>query len=179
MSSLADNKKGKVCLIKTDEQLSQEKLSLTNHVIQLVKSKYDITLPPNDIQACHRLPNKSVILRLWNRKEDSAWSKIVDGIKKGTNLEYNVYFNFHLTRRRSNLLYDLRQMKKNKEITKFYSDENGQLTVLVKSITDGGKKQKITYVSRDKGSLPYTLTKEELTAEVNKINAASPDESSS
>ena len=74
----------------------------------------------------------------------------------------------HLTRRRSNLLYDLRQMKKNKQINKFYSDENGQLTVLVKPPQDGGKKQKITYVAKDKVSLPYTLTREELKAEVDK-----------
>ena len=83
-------------------------------------------------------------------------------------MEYNLYFNFHLTRRRSNLLYDLRQMKKNKQINKFYSDENGQLTVLVKPPQDGGKKQKITYVSKDKVSLPYTLTREELKSEVDK-----------
>ena len=83
LTSLANNEKGKVCLIKTDEQLSQEGLSLTNHMIQLVKNKYDVVLPPSDIQACHRLPNKSVVLRLWNRKEDSAWSKIVGVYQEG------------------------------------------------------------------------------------------------
>ena len=111
-----------------------------------------------------RCPNKSVILRLWNRTEGSAWSRIVSGIKEGKNLGYNVFFNFHLTRRRSGLLYEMRQLKKKGDISKFYSDENGQLTVLVKRKEDGGSKQKVTYFvkGKNKNSAPITLNKKEL-----------------
>ena len=171
-------------LIKTDEQLSQEKLSLVDHMVALVKAKYDITLPATDIQACHRLPNKSVILRLWRRTEDSAWSKIVAVIKAGKNLELNVYFNFHLTRRRSALLYEMRQLKKSGSISKFFSDENGQLTVLVKKKEEGGVKQKVSYffTSKDRRSPPKTLNKSELLDLVKnggKMDWAAESESSS
>ena len=164
VTSIANQERDKVSLIKTEEQLAQENLSLTDHILELVKTKYDITVPRSDVQACHRLPNKSVILRLWNRTEGSAWSRIVSGIKEGKNLGYNVFFNFHLTRRRSGLLYEMRQLKKKGDISKFYSDENGQLTVLVKKKEDGGSKQKVTYFvkGKNKNSAPITLNKKEL-----------------
>ena len=164
VTSIANQERDKVCLIKTEEQLAQENLSLTDHILELVKTKYDITVPKSDVQACHRLPNKSVILLLWNRTEGSAWSRIVSGIKEGKNLGYNVFLNFHLTRRRSGLLYEMRQLKKRGDIAKFYSDENGQLTVMVKKKEDGGSKQKVTYFvkGKNKNSVPITLNKKEL-----------------
>ena len=96
--------------------------------------------------------------------EDSAWSKIVAAIKAGKNLELNVYFNFHLTRRRSALLYEMRQLKKSGAISKFFSDENGQLTVMVKKKEEGGVKQKVSYffTSKDRKNPPKTMNKSEL-----------------
>ena len=171
VTSQAIPQKNKVSLLKSDQQLSQENQTITEHIINLVKEKYDVTLPQSDIQACHRLPNNSVIIRMWNRKIDSAWSKIVDGIKTGKNLGYNVFFNFHLTRRRSNLLYKIRQMKKTGDIAKFYSDENGQLTIMAKKKEDGGIKKKVTYLTKNRDSPPQTLYEEEMIAMVKKSNS--------
>ena len=150
---------GKTNVIKSDEQLRGDGESLTSHIIQLVKEKYDVTLPENDIQALHRLPNGTVILRLWNRRPSSAWCKIVDGIKSGMNKHINFYANFHLTRKRNGLLYDVRQLKKSGEIFKFYTDENGQISFRVK---EKSEKVKVTYVTKKREDIPKTLTKEEI-----------------
>ena len=171
VSSLAIPGRNKVSLLKTEQQLSQDKQTITEHIIELVKEKLDVPLSPEDIQACHRLPNNSVLLRIWNRKEGSSWSRIVDGIKSGKNSEMNVFFNFHLTRRRSSILYQMRQMKKSGKIAKFFSDEKGQLTVMVKKKEDKGVKVKLCYWSENKDSAPRTFLEEELVDLVDKTNS--------
>ena len=60
------------------------------------------------------------------------------------------------------MLYKIRQMKKAGEISKFFSDENGYLTVMVKKKEDGGKKVKVTYHSEGKNGIPKTLNEGEL-----------------
>ena len=81
------------------------------------------------------------------------------GIKSGMNAGYNVYFNFQLTRRRINLVYELRQMKKNNRVQKFFTDENGQISVKIK---EGESKHRLTYISTGRGSVPRTFTISEL-----------------
>ena len=56
----------------------------------------------------------------------------------------------------------MRQLKKNESISKFYSDENGMLTVMVKRKEDKGVKEKLTYYNKNKDSPPKTFTEEEL-----------------
>ena len=112
-----------------------------------------------------------MIIRIWNRKLDSAWSQIVEGIKTGKNLGFNVFLNFHLTSRRSNLLYKIRQMKKTGDIAKFYSDENGQLTIMAKKKEDGGVKKKVTYFTKNRDSPPQTLYEEEMIDMIKKSNS--------
>ena len=77
--------KSKVCMIKSDEQLAEDKQNITQHVIDLVKNKFEVTLDPGDIQACHRLPHNAIILKIWNRKSESTWSQIIQKIKTGFN----------------------------------------------------------------------------------------------
>ena len=74
---------------------------------------------------------------------------------------FNVFFNFQLTKRRSKLLYKIRQLKKSGQISKFYSDENGMLTVIVKN---GGTKEKVTYFNKKRDGPPFTFTEEEMEA---------------
>lgn len=153
LTSSSDNKK--VNIIKTDAQLAADNESLVDHVLHLVGRKYDVTVPEGDVQALHRLPNGNIILRLWNRRPNSAWSQIRDGIKSGKNKDFNLYANFQLTRKRSTMLYNLRQLKKTSKISKFYSDENGQMSF---KISDTGKKHKIFNVfSKDGHSVTLTL----------------------
>ena len=152
ISSVADNSKQRVSLIKSDDQLAEDEETLTQHVIALAKKKYNVAIDAEEIQACHRLPNNQVILRLWKRTPGSSWSRLVAGIKSGMNAGYNVYFNFQLTRRRINLVYELRQLRKNKSIQKFFTDENGQISVIIR---EGGNKHRLTYISTGRGSVPH------------------------
>ena len=160
VSSLPNQTQGKISLIKTDEELRREKITMQSHIISLVQEKYDITIPESDIQACHRFPNKSVLLKIWNRKEGSAWENLVRKIKSPENSSFNVYFNFQLTNKRSNLLYECQMLKKTGKIDKFYSDENGHIKLKIKK--DSNDKVRITYVSKNPQDIPITFTKEEL-----------------
>ena len=125
LSSPTIPSKNVVTVMKTDDQLREDGETLVDHVRGLVKTKYDVVLPESDVQACHRLPNGTIILRLWNRRPGSAWSRMIDAIKSGLNKGYNLFANFHLTRKRNGLLYEIRQLKKSGKINKFYTDENG------------------------------------------------------
>ena len=111
------------------------------------------------MQALHRLPNGSVIVRFWNRRPGSTWCKIVDGIKSGKNKDLNFYANFHLTRKRNGILYEVRQLKKAGKISKFFTDKNGQISL---KIGENGAKIKVTYDAKRKDEAPKTLTKEEI-----------------
>ena len=84
---------------------------------------------------------------------------MIEAIKSGKNKEINVYFNFQLTRRRNNLLYEVRQLKKQNKVAKFYTDENGAIKVLFKL---GGKKERITSITNKNSSFIKTLTTNEL-----------------
>ena len=84
---------------------------------------------------------------------------MLEAIKSGKNPNVNVYFNFQLTRRRNNLLYEVRQMKKNKKIAKYYTDEHGNIKLLVKL---GDKKVRITSVTTKENPELKTFTIKEL-----------------
>ena len=150
---------GKKCLIKTDTQLAADKQSLTDHVVELLNNKFSARIRPDDMRALHRLPGGAIIIRLDNRMPGSAWETICSGIKSGKGRELNLFVNFQLTRRRANLLYEVRQLRKAGVIAKFYSDENGQIAV---KQTETATKIKITYHSESRGSPLRTLTEVEL-----------------
>ena len=48
------------------------------------------------------------------------------------NRDTNIYFNFMLTMRRSALLYEVRKLKKETKIDRYYSDEVGIISIKVK-----------------------------------------------
>ena len=150
---------GKLCLIKSAEELAQQSISTTNHFLDLIKEKYGVTVPAQDVQAAHHLPNGSLLVRIWNRKPGSAWSNLVNEIKRGGKENINIYANFQLTKCRNNLLYHLRTLKKAGKIAKLYSNENGQLSFKVKETS---KKVIVTYSSISKNKDQSTMTKEEI-----------------
>ena len=157
--SKANPRTQKVSLIKTDGQLGEDGETLMQHVIDLAEGKYGVKMKEEDVQACHRLPNGAIVLRLIRRGPGSAWNRIAERIKEGFNSDMNVYFNFQLTRRRSNLVFELRQLKKVGKIDKFYTDENGQISMKIKS---GDQKTRLTYNTKEKGKAPRTVTLDEL-----------------
>ena len=102
-------------VLRSDEELGD--MSLLDHVLDLIQDKYHVAVPQGDVQACHRLPHGAVILRIWNRRPGSAWSKLSQAIKsRPVNPALNFYANFHLTSRRQNLTFLARNLKRNQRI---------------------------------------------------------------
>ena len=111
---------------------------------RLIKLKTGVEIPLCDIVACHPLKKRgsdsSYIVRIANRRSDSAWSILAAGMLTGKNSDTNtnftqdnVYLNFQLTKKRSELLKSVRQAKIENKIKKYGVDQNGRLTVKVKS----------------------------------------------
>ena len=100
-----------------------------------------------------------MVLSLWNLSQGSAFKKLVRIIKKNeSKKDVNLYFNFMLTRRRSTLLYEIRKLKRTGKITKFFSDENGNISVH----KDKEEKNKITNRFEENAEGMKTLYIEEI-----------------
>lgn len=153
---------GSIPLIKSDDKLKEEKTTLTEHILDLIQKKYKVDIPESDIQALHRLPNNSVLLKLWNRKEKSAWANLKSAIRKGGDKQLQVFGNFQMTARRSGIIFELRQLKKSNKIFKFSSDENGTIWY---QKTDKDKSTRITTYMMN-GIIFPTITKEELLKQI-------------
>ncbi|MCE2663223.1 uncharacterized protein LOC111708689 [Eurytemora carolleeae] len=149
-------KPGSPSIIKSDEQLGSS--SISAHCIELVKQKYKVEIPEGDIQACHRLPNGSVLLKIWQRGPTSAWNRLLSGIKTGGNKEFKLFINFQMTTRRSSLMYEIRQLKKQGNLFKHGSDENGNIWIQAK---ESDPKKRVTQHYRQ-GEIYPTVTKDEL-----------------
>ena len=155
---LSSDKYGKPSLIKGEDVIENgtEKKTLVDHVSDLVFLKYNFRIPDTEFSSCYRLHNGGIIFSLWNLTPGSAFSFLCSKIKSRENLETNIFFNFMLTKRRSTLLYEARQMKKTGRIDKFFSDENGSISVKV-----GEEKQKIAG-EKSKSGVVKTYRLEEL-----------------
>lgn len=136
----------KESVILTDEILSSKSVKLESHVNELLKAKYNIEIPIEDIQACHRLKSKdTILLKIWNRRSDSAYWKLIDAMKSGgVNKNINFYVNHQLTPERNQLVYNVRKLKETKVIDKYYINENGNVYIKVKP---DGRKIKVTQVT--------------------------------
>ena len=113
--------------------------------IDLARKKYKVEIPENEISNCYALKKGGIVLGLWQFGRGSAFQRLVTAIKSNKDVykDVNVFFNFMLTKRRNTLLYNVRELKRKEgsKIRKFYTDENGCITVL----TTEGEKEKITF----------------------------------
>lgn len=156
---LSSNKKGQLSLIKTSQELQGQ--SLIDHINELLVKKYGVSVPEADIQACHHLPNGDVVLRIWRRTEGSAWTRLVAAIRTKPLSDINFWANFHLTGRRNEILYQLRQLKKEEKegrSFKYFTDENGVISI---KFSDSDVKYKLTF-HRQRGNAMKTFTKQEI-----------------
>ena len=146
-------------LIKSDEELGS--CPLIDHVTDIINKKYKVKVPKEDVQACHRLPSGSIIIKIWRRTNASPWQSLINSIRTGGDKKINCFLNFHLTKTRNNLLYEVRQLKKKNIITTFSSDENGSIYIQKK---EDDKKMRITTHYGKKGEKCKTYTVSELKA---------------
>ena len=151
----------KTTLVKSADTLLKEKVSVTDHACDLLKKKFGVELPQTDIIACHHLPNQNILVKIINRKQGSAWSKLTSQIMQGGNRELNLFANFMMTPRRNKLLFHLRTMKKAGSIAKFYSNENGQIGFKVKPES---QKTVVTLTAVQKYGTPRTLSVKDIDA---------------
>jgi hypothetical protein len=116
---------------------------LVNHVQTLALTKLNMTLPTEDIMSCKYLQDGSIMLSLSNLRPESAFQKMVTEIKNPSadRQKTNMYFNFMLTRWRNSLLYEVRKLKRDGAVFKYWTDFDG--TIILK---------------KDKGSLKSKLT---------------------
>ena len=156
-------------IISSEAKLKEEKVSTPKYVGELVFRKLGVRVPQEEIVSCHHTNSGMIIFRLGNFKPGSSFQQVVNAIKNGAGKDVNdLFVNFALTPRRAALLYEVRQLKKAKRISKYHTDSDGSIT-LVK--TDGSKMKITNYVEKagggdngqmKKNTLGKTLTKEEL-----------------
>ena len=149
-----------VCHIKTDDQLQQENKSLVEHVKDLVKKKYNQDITEHDIKACYRLKKGGILMKFWEKGNGSQFQTLSSNIKSAKGSDINLFFNFMLTGRRGELLFQIRKMKKEKKIAKFYSDESGGISI---QFSKGGRKVRVTDIFQE-GPKLKTWTLDELSA---------------
>ena len=151
-------------LITPEKELKEP---LIDHVKTLVLTKLNVTLPKEDVRSCHYLQDGSIMISLGNLRPNSAYDKIVSEIKNPgpERRKTNLYVNFMLTRRRNSLLYEVRKLKRENAIFKYWSDFNGAITVKVE---EGGAKQKLTCITNKKDHNIRTYTVREVKEEFSK-----------
>ena len=117
------------CLIKTEAQLQQENKSLAEHVIDLVNLKYSQVITKEDIGSCFRLKKGGVLVKFAKKGKGSQFHTLSSKIKSSQGAKINLYMNFMMTARRGELLFEIRKLKKDGRIKKFYSDEEGNISI--------------------------------------------------
>ena len=158
---ITSSKDGKPSPIKTLEQIKHERSSLPSHVVTLAHDKYGVTLTEDDIANCHHTSKGDIIVSFWKNRKPSAFQNLVTAIKSSNGSDVNLYFNFMLTQRRGKLLFEIRKLKKAKRIFKFYSDEEGSISI--KKNKEDKKNKKVTDFYENKKLKTWTV--EDLLAE--------------
>ena len=96
-------------------------------------NKTGVWIPYEDVSACHRFgkaKSNSFVLKVWNMKSYSAWDDLSWGMRTGKGFSNkNIFINFMLTARRTELSKQVRQAKKDKLIGKYSIDQNGKIFV--------------------------------------------------
>ena len=111
---------------------------------RLIALKTGVSIPLEDISACHIIRNRSsdpsYIIRIHNQKPGSAWEILAAGLLTGRNLEtkanfsnHNLFLNFQVTRKKGELVKEVKKAKATKSVHKYGTDQNGRLTVRIKN----------------------------------------------
>ena len=129
-------------MLKQEDVDSKDPEALPKHIVDLVKKKYDLELKTDDLASYHFLPKGGIFFSMWDLRPGSALQALTDKIKKGGNKAKNHFVNFMLTKRRSSLLYEVRKLKRDGVISRFYSDEDGIISMKVND-----EKEKATKLS--------------------------------
>ena len=123
--------------------------------------KYNQDITSESIQACFRLKKGGILVKFWKKGKGSEFEALSNKIKSAQGSSINLFFNFMLTGRRGELLFEIRKLKKDGKIAKFYSDEEGNISI---QINRGDRKVKVTDTIQEGSNKLKTWTLEELAA---------------
>ena len=102
-------------------------------VLRMIYEKSGVWIPHSDVTACHRFGRAqahSFVLRVWNRKPYSAWDNLSWMMMTGKGFsDQNIFINFMLTAKRTELSKQVRLAKKDRKIAKYSIDQNGKIWV--------------------------------------------------
>ena len=102
-------------------------------VLRLVTIKTDVRFPLSDIVACHKIgKNKhthSYVLKIGNRQPYSAWDTLNNAMMTGSMSKDNIFINFMLTKARTEISKQVRQLKKERKIQSYSIDQNGKFFI--------------------------------------------------
>ena len=138
-----------VNLIKSEEVLEAENQCVEAHACSLIKLKTGVAVEESELKVAHHLPNGNLKVKFADLKPGSAFSQVVRKIKtKPTSAEKEVklYLNFELTKRRNAVLYEIRRLKRENKLYRFFTDFDGTISVIQRE----GEKEKIK-VTRNSG----------------------------
>ena len=136
---LTQPREGKIILKKEDLEASGT--SVASHASQVIQAKTGVKIEESDLKAAQFLPNGNVQVKFSDVKEGSKFKQVVEKIKMPLPDEKKVpvYLNFDLTKKRSALLYEVRQLKKQKKISRYFTDFDGTISI----IKEEGSKVKV------------------------------------
>ena len=102
-------------------------------VLRMVAIKTGVRFPISDVVACHRIGKKesySFVLKIGNRQPYSSWDELTYGMTTGTGFtKDNIFINFMLTKRRTEISKQIRQLKKETKIQNYSTDQNGKFFI--------------------------------------------------
>ena len=130
--------------------------SETEMVLRLIQEKTAVTIPLEDVVACHPMGKReknTFVVRIINRKPGSAWELLTASMMKpsGMDKQKNVFLNYQLTKDRAALAKAVRQAKTDGKILAYSVDQNGK--VKIKKIGSVGEYTTVTSEENMNGML--------------------------
>ena len=102
-------------------------------VLRMIQIKTGVRFPICDVVACHRIGKKesnSFVLKIGNRQPFSSWDALTHGMMTGNNFnQENVFINFMLTKKRTEMSKQVRQLRKDSKIKNYSIDQNGKFCI--------------------------------------------------
>ena len=175
MGTLIVTQPPKSSTIKTKEELDAMNVTVAKHAVDLIMMKTNVKVDEEDLKVAHHLPNGNVKVKFRDLKATSKFHTVVNTIKRPLPDEKQVpiYLNFDFTKKRNELLFQIRRLRREKKIAFYLTDFDGSITVQQE---EGGSRVRVTRSSNrsskkgekerlGKGKLPqpsHTFTLPEL-----------------
>ena len=110
---------------------------------RLIREKTGCIIPPGDMTACHQLgfsekKKNSWVIRVVNRSPGSGWEALSAGMVSGKRSDNGIYFNqndgiylnYMLEPVKSDLLWQVRMLRKKGLVSKYSVNQNGRIMFL-------------------------------------------------